>query len=384
MRDQARAESSDEGEQGRPSTSGASKQAQSSGERTPHETPRMRSSKRKRPVPYADEDEMCKHERREPEGTHPSLLTVLNKLDAIASEGRVERAILASQSKADREYFQSALEGLRTSCEVLSDDDQGTAAPTGRKDAPTAASLANGTSTLQDLRDDTQSARASNDIIRWQGTEDSNKKLKSGFGQTINDNATVVAQWPQMNVYRSSKDTATYSSLSINEFCSGYLVYINDCLNVARPEVAWALDYISYLDDLLDEIPLVGWEGVRDAHGELLCQIEQGGLTCSNIPAHTKAIEKAIRKARILAELKKNSPSVTKKSQAQTNLGMNKCPCPKFQDNSCEFAATHKSDGTAWLQCGATCLRTRGQGYSHPKAICNQQKALEEKTSSKN
>ena len=107
------------------------------------------------------------------------------------------------------------------------------------------------------------------------------KKLKSGFNLTINDNAVTMAQWPQMNVYRAPNDTATYSSLTINEFCNGYLLYVHDCLNVSVPIVAKALDYLDYIRDLLDDIPLTGWSGVRDAHSEILRSIEQGRLVWS-------------------------------------------------------------------------------------------------------
>ena len=78
---------------------------------------------------------------------------------------------------------------------------------------------------------------------------------------TINDHATVMAQWPQLNVYRAPNDTATYDSLSVEEFCNGYLMYIQDCLLAPKPDIFSALDYLDYLRDLLDDIPLMGWSG---------------------------------------------------------------------------------------------------------------------------
>ena len=129
---------------------------------------------------------------------------------------------------------------------------------------------------------------------------------------TINDHATVVAQWPQMNVYRAPNDIATYDSLTVNEFCNGFLVQVHDCLNLPKPDVFRALDYLDYLRDLLDDIPLMGWDGVRDAHGEILRSIEQGRLMWTDIPAQSKAIGKALRRAHMAwqasNEIKSRSP----------------------------------------------------------------------------
>ena len=57
-----------------------------------------------------------------------------------------------------------------------------------------------------------------------------------------------------------------------------------------------ALVYLMYLTELLDDIPSLGWEGVRAAHGEVLRQIEQGRLLWDDHPARTLAINKALRR----------------------------------------------------------------------------------------
>ena len=67
-------------------------------------------------------------------------------------------------------------------------------------------------------------------------------------------------------------------------------MYVMDCLYCAQPNVKRALDYLLYLNNLLDDVPLSGWEAVRDAHGEILRQIEQGRLVWDNQPARTAAI----------------------------------------------------------------------------------------------
>ena len=167
----------------------------------------------------------------------------------------------------------------------------------------------------------------------------------------------------------------TYSILTINEFCSGYMYFVQKCLNVSKPNVVKALDYICYLSDLLDEIPLVGWEGVRDAHGELLRQIEQGRIIWDD----TRTINKAILRVAAEAAAANSSKGKTPSSASGKNSGPTKHPCPKYQDNSCEFASTHTADNMTWLHCCATCLWVCKQKYSHPKAICNRQKSMDDK-----
>ena len=115
------------------------------------------------------------------------------------------------------------------------------------------------------------------------------KKLRSGYIMTINDQVHVQAQWPQLNVYRTSSSLATYSTLSVEEFCKGYLTYIVDSLRGDKPNVDVALDYSGYLHELLDEAPLQGWEVVREAHGEILRQIEQCRLKWEDVVARNKA-----------------------------------------------------------------------------------------------
>ena len=91
---------------------------------------------------------------------------------------------------------------------------------------------------------------------------------------TINDQVHVQAQWPQLNVYRATKNLATYETLTVGEFCTGYKRYVIDNLKGHKPNVNVALDYLYYLNELLDEIPLLGWEVVREAHGEILRMVE--------------------------------------------------------------------------------------------------------------
>ena len=176
----------------------------------------------------------------------------MRKLEDISSEGRQARERLEAENKADHEHFKAVLSMLQSSLscpreDVISDevDDstKRTVDTSGARQAIPADSRVKGQDILnvpnpmQALRTDQASAAAANNILfqnRPVETDQQNKKGKSGYTLTINDTVYVQAQWPQMNVFRSSSDIATYSSLSINEFVSGFLVYIRDCLNILK------------------------------------------------------------------------------------------------------------------------------------------------------
>ena len=316
-----------------------------------------------------------------------SMKSLLNRIEALSKEGQAERERMARQSQEDRRYFQAALAAIHSG-PTSDSDDRGTVSPavaSVESSTETRGELPTGRNAIQALRGDARSVRVASAVLQTNGpvSEEHGKRLKSGYNMTINDHATVVAQWPQMNVYRAPNDTATYDSLSINEFCNGFLLYVHDCLSLPKPDVVNALDYLDYLRDLLDDIPLMGWEGVRDAHGEILRSIEQGRLTWTNVPARSKAIGKALRRAHMAYQAaggtggdSSASPNASKKSSKSKT----EKPCPDYQIQDCEFKSNHSSDGTLWLHCCATCLRVRRQRYTHPKAECNRQKSLDDKS----
>ena len=187
-------------------------------------------------------------------------------------------------------------------------------------------------------------------------------------------------------MYRSANNTATYGSLTIDEFCSGYLTYVMDCLYCAQPNVKRALEYLLYLNNLLDDVPLSGWEAVRDAHGEILPQIEQGRLVWDNQPARTAAINKALRRAHLEnSNFKSKTPNKKAKvaggSSPYSNKGPEKKPCPEYQTESCQFTSHHTSEGVNWRHCCATCWRVKRQPFSHPKVNCKRQQNFDAKKS---
>ena len=89
-----------------------------------------------------------------------------------------------------------------------------------------------GRDSISRLRNDATSARTADSVPQRHGPapEEPVKRLTSGFNLTIKDSVTVMTQWPQMNVYRTANKAATYDSLSVNEFCNGYLLHVLNCL----------------------------------------------------------------------------------------------------------------------------------------------------------
>ena len=106
--------------------------------------------------------------------------------------------------------------------------------------------------------------------------------------------------------------------------------------------------------------------------------IEQNRLIWLDIPNRTKHLTKALRRAQHPA-LAPITPQ-PKSFKSTQNLSNDKRPCPEFQTLSCTHPATHTEDGLTWLHNCATCLRVKGQKYSHPKAECNRQKAMDAKS----
>ena len=340
----------------------------------------------------------------------PTLALVLKRLDTIAGEGRSERARMEKESKAEREQLRSALASMNSKqraldntdsakrvVDILSDEEYIPPTPGPSRSASATATSATGSghrltardleataNPIQRLRDDRSSARTANGILRRVTASDAQlKKLKSGYHLTINDSALVQAEWPQLNVFRSASNTATYDTLSIYEFCSGYLVNVIDCLYDPRPDVDKALDYLLYLNDLLDDIPLAGWDAVRDAHGEVLRQIEQGRLLWDDRPARALAFSKAIRRAHLENTTVAKPASTGKVTDNKADKVVKK-PCPEYQTSSCEFKNTHTSQGTSWLHSCATCWKVKRQRHSHPKTECNRQQSIDEKNKAKN
>ena len=224
--------------------------------------------------------------------TAVSLDLIMQKLDALSTESRQARDKLAEDARLERESIKKTLFSLKQGDDrqLLSDDESdgeaggavgGEPAQPRRKGSKTRVtadqSSADG-GQIHRLRRDARSAQIATETLRRTGVvtdEQQPKKLKSGYDLTINDQVHVLAQWPQLNVYRAHDNTATYGTLTVDEFCAGYMMYVEDSLHGADPDVSQALDYLAYLRDLLDEIPLQGWEGVRAAHGEVLRLVEQ-------------------------------------------------------------------------------------------------------------
>ena len=353
------------------------------------------ANKRRREIAETSVVDEEPDEPEAPEQQTGSMSLILSKLENIAAEGREARRQLAAEGCAERQELRATLAALQSqsSEEIVSDED--IALPThnteGAKGVPasgpshgasnmTPSQLVRASNPLQSLRADKPSAVKANEILTRGGAcaDEVTRKIKSGFLLTVNDSVNVQAQWPHLNVHRSTSKPAMYDSLTINEFCSGYMVFVNECLEGDEPNVPKALDYISYLRDLLDEIPLMEWPAVRDAHGEILRQIEQNRLNWDDVGARTKQLNKAFRRA----HLEGLGESIRGGQPAQPQLV--KRPCTDYQTKCCTVKGSHVEDGVKLLHCCATCYKLKKQKYGHPKVECRKQKLLNEKNLPKN
>ena len=300
---------------------------------------------------------------------------------------------MAAEARADRDALRKSIRDTTsvTDSDAASEDDvlhrdqqpRGDGTQTGsRRGGVTAQpvttvtqdSLAGASRLLQQLRQDPWSASLAIEALRRMGgpTEDAAaKRLKSGYLMTMNEQVQVQAQWPQLNVYRATSNMARYDSLTVGEFCSGYMRFVIDNLKGEKPNVNIALDYLYYLNELLDEIPLMGWDVVREAHRDILRMVEQCRLNWDDTQDRSRQITKALRRAHVMLGSVKSKDA-------------NKKPCPDFQTSVCVEGGSHIENEIMLLHCCATCYKIKKQKYSHTKAECNRQKAIDSKNGSKN
>ena len=357
------------------------------------EKPRTPRAKRKRDAsPVGDRDEQSSGDENDP------FEAILQKLESIAQEGRTARQQLAEDSRRERDEIRRSISSLsKYSSEPDSskkgetpDVETQAQAQGGQQDDRrgghvTPETLSRARDPIQTLRNDARSATMANKLLSddESGSDvPQGKKIKSGYLQTINDNASVQAQWPQLNVFRASQAPATYDSLTIDEFCSSFTMYIEDALRCPEPNVAVALDYSTYLRDLMDEVPMTTWEGVKAAHGELLRQIEQGRVKWYDVNERSRILAKALRKEVLALTLKPQAGRKSIVTNAQTgnqNAQLDRKPCEPYQTAACHRQATHTNDGCIWLHCCATCYKIKNHKFSHPRSECNRQKALDAK-----
>ena len=160
-------------------------------------------------------------------------------------------------------------------------------------------------------------------------------------------------------------------------------MYIKDCLTGSQPDVGRALDYLAYLHDLLDEIPLLTWEVVRDAHSEVLRLVEQGRLIWTDTVARSVSLSKALRRAKFNkdeADRLAAEKAVGARKGSSSSEASDKKPCPKFQTQTCEEPGNHVDGGITLLHCCSTCYRTKKQRYGHSREVCQRQQKLDEKS----
>ena len=99
------------------------------------------------------------------------------------------------------------------------------------------------------------------------------RPLKSGL---IGTGVTMVLKnisWPHEVVYSSDGKHATYLELSV-------LAFVQRCLVVMSAQDTKTRDNMAHhLVDMMSDCDLYGWETVREFHGVLINQMEQGHLS---------------------------------------------------------------------------------------------------------
>ena len=338
-------------------TRGAANEAEGAQPTEPRELRGRRSSRRTSTVAQVSKGKRKRVQssvsNSDSDGERGQFGLILRRLDSIATEGREARRQLADESRREREAIKQSLTSLQMqskNSQIVSDEEDevepvvNVPSTSGARRPLTPEVLERSQDRVQKLRGDTASAAVANKLL-IQGAahaeDGSNKKIKSGYLLTVNDNASIQAQWPQLNVFRSTNAPATYGSLSIDEFCSGFLMYAEDALRGPKPNVLTALDYLVYLRDLMDEVPSLGWEDTRAAHGEVLRQVEQDRLDWHDVQARTRTLAKAVMRARFAPSSRRDgNAGNTSKWPQGLSPQLDRKPCVAFQTQACPKTST--------------------------------------------
>ena len=147
-------------------------------------------------------------EPEQADSTAVSLDLILQRLDAMSADSQDARDKLASEARKERESIKKSLALLQAKgAQILSDDDETVGEASGLRVESNPASgnaiaeKQTGTGVaVRYLRDDKASSKVANEVLTRTGLmvdEQSQKKLKSGYNLTINDQIHTIAQWPQ-------------------------------------------------------------------------------------------------------------------------------------------------------------------------------------------
>ena len=187
------------------------------------------------------------------------------------------------------------------------------------------------------------------------------KSKKSGRFKTAAHHAKFEVEWPQFHVYRGAdRVPSEYDELTVAEFCYGYL-------KIAKNDKYM----IKHLEQLTHLATLYKWEDVRNCHGFILTEMEQGRLKWGdNFQALFEAYAKITR---INLEVPDRRSDVMKiksgtKSSVQNKQGQ--IVCFKFQRGNCSERNSHVSSAGYLLHNCEHCFKMTGNLYNHPAFEC--------------
>lgn len=188
------------------------------------------------------------------------------------------------------------------------------------------------------------------------------KGKKSGRARTAEDIVLRDIDWPHYHVYRgSNRNAARYEDLNVQEFTFGYL----SCMRAASTTEDTRSIMLQHLQGLMQDATDYPWEGVRNAHGIILAQMEMGRLEWENR-------EKILELRRTYAQRADVPATTGSKRQPPTRPSYTEGPvfCLAFQDGQCSHTGDHDTSRGNVKHICAYCLKATGHAYPHPEKKC--------------
>jgi hypothetical protein len=177
------------------------------------------------------------------------------------------------------------------------------------------------------------------------------KAKKSGKLRTSSHKVKFEVDWPHFYVTRDDSP-ATYDTLSMAEFCYGFICMLEHAPITQRPHMQ------AHLKDLMEDAMSHQWQSVRAYHATVLNHIETGRITWAT------ACNERLRRLHVW-----NRPQQSKKphpSLRQPDNSRQITACKDYQAGSCSLGAIH--DGKHHI-C-AYCFNKGGYTNAHPESEC--------------
>ena len=133
---------------------------------------------------------------------------------------------------------------------------------------------------------------------------------------------------------------------------------------------------LQHLMGLMQDATDFPWEGVRNAHGIILAQIEMGG--CNGRHTQNNGAEAHICQRASAASPQSSHNS--SKRQAGTRHSHTEGPvfCLPYQDGACVYQGDHDTSRGSVRHICAYCLKATGHAYPHPEKKCRRKAGKQE------